>query len=119
MGDPWLGKPAPFHEVYPDIESICVEGKQFGDLRAGIPADFKYSASNVPATIPCANPRCQQGGYLLQTYLDAMAHSRQKEADLDWSCNGHEGSPKGRRTGAPCMNRVKFGVRIRYKQEEI
>ena len=115
MSDSWLGKPAPFHEAYPNIKSIRIEGKQHGDLRSEFAADVHYSESNIPSTIPCANPRCQQGGYRLQPYLDAMVHSKDTEAELDWSCNGHEGSPQGRRKGDPCMNYIKFTIKVAYK----
>ena len=114
MSDSWLGKPAPFHEVYPQIKSLRLEGTQHGDLGSEFQATLHYSESNILAKINCANPQCQQGGYEVQQFLDALVHAKETESEQTWHCNGHEGSPKGRRKGDPCMNYIKFTISIDY-----
>jgi hypothetical protein len=117
MSNSWLGKPAPFREVYPNVKSLRLEGTQHGDLRSEYQATLHFSESNIPATIDCANPRCQQGGYRIQPLLDALVHAKESRSEQTWHCNGHEGSPKGRRKGDPCMNYIKFTLTIEYKDE--
>ena len=116
MSNSWLGKPAPFREVYPNIKSIRLDGSQYGDLRSEYLTTLHYSESNIPIHIDCANPRCQQGGYGLQTLLDTIVYSNETKTEQTWYCDGHEGSPKGRRKGDPCMNHIKFTILIEYKE---
>ena len=115
MSGQWLGrKPVPFRECYPTVKSLRFEGTQSGDLRSKYLAQLHYSESTLPARISCANPRCQQGGYHLQPLLDALVHSKKEKYEQVWHCSGHEGSPKGRRKGDPCMNRIDFILGIEY-----
>lgn len=58
-----------------------------------------YSKSNLPRYCVCANPRCQQGGLDLQQIVTYWP-----PGERTFPCNGHEGTPKGRRVGDPCDN---------------
>lgn len=68
MSTRWLqGKPAPFREVYPNVKSLKFIGTQHGDLRHRNAGSLHYTESTLPSKIDCANPRCQQGGYEIQS----------------------------------------------------
>lgn len=73
---------------------------------------WRFTKSNIPPQLACANPRCQQGGLDLQRialFLPAGEHS--------YWCNGHEGSPTGRRRGDPCDNRFDLLISITREPE--
>lgn len=113
---PFLGTVSSFSEAYPDVLSIRFEGKERGDL----PRDQEeriqhYTEADLPQIVPCGNPRCQQGGYDLNATLIGITHSRETEYEIDWSCNGHEGTPKGRRIGVDCMNSITGKLTIAYR----
>lgn len=66
-----------------------------------------YSKANIPQYAHCCNPQCQQGGVDLQSVVlfnGAGEHT--------FYCNGHEGSPRGRRKGNPCDNLFTITVLI-------
>jgi hypothetical protein len=62
--------------------------------------------NDVPAAIPCSNPRCREGGYDIANLIYFVAEGRKTNDEITIRCNGHEGSPKGRRRGDPCTNRA-------------
>ena len=53
-----------------------------------------FTKANMPSFLAYKNPRCQQGGLDLQRLV--MFH---QSGEYDYPCNGHEGTPKGRRQG--------------------
>ncbi|MEQ6335629.1 hypothetical protein [Sphingobium sp. MK2] len=58
-----------------------------------------YTLDNIQPFHRCANPRCQQGGLNLQHVV-----LYQSNGEHTMYCNGHEGTPAGRRKGDPCDN---------------
>ena len=76
------------------------------DRNAAFPgiAQIKFSVSQDPYG---ANPRCQQGGLLTQQIV--LFHP---DGECDFPCNGHEGTPAGRRKGDPCDNRFKVTLEV-------
>ena len=58
-----------------------------------------YTLDSIPRYFRCANPRCQQGGLDLQQIVMFWPNG-----ERTLPCNGHEGSPAGRRNGNPCDN---------------
>ena len=117
MSSSWIGRPGSFREVYPNIKSLKLDGSQHGDLRSQHQEKLRYSESSIPAMISCANPRCQQGGYDIQAIIDGVVYSQESSYKETLHCNGHEGTPKGRRIGDPCMNYIKVNIEIEYKEE--
>jgi len=112
---PFLGTLSSFHEAYPEVESLHLEGRERGDLASGMgQRDVRYTESNIPGNIPCGNPRCQQGGYDLNALVMTLTANRYTSYEIDWSCKGHEGTPKGRRIGDPCMNSIRAKLTITY-----
>lgn len=123
--EPFLqGKPITFDKAFPSVKSFVLTGREHGDSReiASIPIEHRsalhYTAPNLPAKIPCSNPRCQQGGYELQWILDAIIRNRDTHYENTFYCGGHEGSPKGRRKGDPCCNYIEMTIELEYKDED-
>lgn len=116
---PFLGTVSSLREAYPEIDTLAFVAVEIGDLpREKDRRDVRYSAANIPGAVPCGNPRCQQGGYDLNGVLAGLTASGETSYEFDWSCNGHEGTPKGRRIGNPCMNLIKGTIMISYRQSE-
>lgn len=105
---PFLGVPASFTVAYPQFKSLVVRVRHSGDVARPHQKDEVYTESSIPKNVPCPNPRCQQGGYDLTGAIMHMAHSSEGQYKVRYSCNGHEGTPKGRRKGSPCMNFAEF-----------
>ena len=116
---PWLGgKPVSFREAYPQIAQYRVEVTQ-DPWGYHCQHDWQRTSvytNGLPSTIRCANPRCQQGGLDLQVYIDTMVCSRTRESAFQAYCRGHEGSPKGRRKGAPCDNRFDLKIELEFQK---
>ncbi len=107
---PFLGTTTDRNAAFPDIEQIefSVSQDPYGEyMREDWQRSERYTKSNLPSHIRCANPRCQQGG--LQTQQIVMFHP---DGEYDFSCNGHEGTPAGRRKGDPCDNRFKVTLKV-------
>ncbi len=58
-----------------------------------------YTKDDLQKREHCRNPRCQQGGLDLQQIVTFG-----QPGTFSYRCDGHEGSPQGRRKGMPCMN---------------
>ena len=115
MSKPFLGTVSILKEAYPLIESLKFTGTEFGDLRGGDEqAQVYYSETSIPETIPCGNPKCQQGGYTLRATLITVTHNRKLIYEGTLPCNWYEGTPKGRRKGNLCCNSLKYKLEIKY-----
>jgi len=113
---PFLGTVSSFREAYSEVKTLRLEGKQRGELARESQSAVNYTESDLPQIIPCANPRCQQGGYDLFTSLSTVTHNRGTSYERELFCNGHEGSPQGRRRGDPCCNALKFSLALTYNE---
>ncbi len=113
---PFIGTLSSFHQAYPEVKTLRFDGKEQGDLASGFDQrNLNYTESSLPSTIPCGNPRCQQGGYDLNATLMSLTNTSETSYDIDWLCGGHEGTPKGRRIGDPCMNSITGKLTITYR----
>lgn len=84
-------------------------GQKVGEYRGRYPlAEF----------IDWSNLRCYNGGVRIALMVRFMVERQQTEDRWVGSCQGYEGSPKGRRNYGPCDNRFEVTVTIRYKAEE-
>lgn len=100
---PFLGAAKTRDEAFPSIASfeLTVIQDLYG-YYASEPRrrEAHYTKDNVPRHHACINPRCQQGGLDLQQIVNFWP-----SGEMVLHCGGHEGTPKGRRKGAPCDNR--------------
>lgn len=110
-----------FGELFPSVKSLTLKGKEHGDFSdvTSIPIEHKsalhYSESNLPGKIRCSNPRCQQGGYELRWIIEGIVGGEKTSYKDTLHCNGHEGTPKGRRRGDSCCNYIELNIDIEYK----
>lgn len=63
----------------------------------------------------CSNPLCKRGGYQVDGEIQRMLSRNQTECETVIFCEGDEGSPKGRETGAECMNNLHIRLSLKYK----
>lgn len=100
---PFLGETTDRDKAFPDIESLeltVVQDPYEHYARNAWQRESRYTKASVPRRLACLNPRCQQGGLDLQQIVLFYSPGQHK-----FYCNGHEGTPKGRRKGDPCDNR--------------
>jgi hypothetical protein len=107
-------------EAFPEIESALIEHYETGD------GTYDYNLKAVPSTytVPrqvreplmrCSNPRCERGGYEIDREIRNMTLSKSCSSEFILDCHGDEGSPKGRKKGNPCMNRLHVRLTLKYK----
>jgi hypothetical protein len=110
ISKPFLGATTSVNEAFPGIEEIdiTIEQDTYGYYcQHQWQRISHFTKSTIPRHMHCVNPRCQQGGVDLQSFV--LSHSN---GEFDISCNGHEGSPAGRRKGDPCDNHFKIKLNI-------
>ncbi|WP_157948980.1 hypothetical protein [Neorhizobium huautlense] len=102
---PFLGTTTDPEKAFPgeDFEVLVMQDKYGMYSGSEASRTARYSKATVPRVARCLNPRCQQGGIDLQMQV-MFAPKDGSEYRQTYSCNGHEGSPAGRRKGDPCMN---------------
>jgi hypothetical protein len=99
----FLGTSTDVNKAFPDIEAIDITITQdpYGHyLQHDWQRTSRFTKNTIPSRLRCANPRCQQGGLELQNIVLFSLDGKH-----EFPCNGHEGTPAGRRIGAPCDNR--------------
>jgi hypothetical protein len=103
----------------PRIADIVVEFTQTG---AGVPEGGKKGtlsrlkgSLDQKMLLPCANPECKKGGYLLRPAVDKAAREGKAEVSLDLACAGYTGPLRSEKGPAPgCANRLAALVRLTY-----
>ena len=101
-GKPFLGETTDRDKAFSGIASfeLTVVQDRFGMYsRGGQPSVSRYTKADVPRHLRCVNSRCQQGGLDLQQIVNFFP-----AGEKTFYCNGHEGTPAGRRKGDPCSN---------------
>lgn len=76
--------------------------------------EHHFSPKTTPQTLHCRNARCQQGGFELVKFVYFAADG---VTENTYYCDGHEGTPKGRRVGDPCGN--SFVVRLEKRASPV
>lgn len=109
---PFLGTTTDRNAAFPGIEQVAFSVSQdpYGEyLREAWQRSERYIKGDLPSHIRCANPRCQQGGLQTQQLVMFLP-----DGEYDFSCNGHEGTPAGRRKGDPCDNSFKVTLKVTH-----
>ena len=99
----WLSRPAAsFAEAFPGVDSIRVDVREedIGQLVR----ERTLSAEAISECVDCSNPLCYNGGFVLGPTIRLMVESRRTDEDISVSCQGYEGSPKGRVKDDECMH---------------
>ena len=119
----FLGEPVSFAKAFPRIASLRVRVKGSGYYDRPL-AGFKddgwrtYTESTTGEYIDCRNPVCYNGGFRVAEQLRFMEQAGETHREWTASCQGFEGSPKGRKRYRPCDEHWKVVVDVTYKEPE-
>lgn len=108
-----FGTSTKFESEFPTIEDAIIRFTEsdFGN-------DPKMGAWSLRSNGPvmsCGNPRCQRGGYNFANEVHNMIYADVSEREIRLSCNGDEGSPKGRKLGRECLQRLEGKITLKIK----
>ncbi|HEY4114138.1 MAG TPA: hypothetical protein VGM17_08765 [Rhizomicrobium sp.] len=117
---PFLGEAtATFAEAFPHIGSFTITVDQgdavWGEAAPGYRSAFFNENYPPPPVIGCTNRRCHQGGLRFEALIPWSGSELPYDYENKFPCNGHEGSPKGRRIGARCMNTFRLKMHFERK----
>lgn len=104
-----------FDEAFPQISEVSVEVTQTGRGVSQLLNKLTYTKQSLGEFINCSNPLCYNGGFSIGSILREMVNNKQSDLSTTRSCQGYEGSPKGRHRWGPCMNNFSVKVHIDYK----
>jgi hypothetical protein len=102
-----------FEAEFPTIQDAIIRFTEsdFGNS----PKTGVWSLRNNGPVMSCGNPSCQRGGYNLANEVHNMIYAGMSEREIRLSCNGDEGSPKGRRLGRECLQRLEAKITLKFK----
>jgi hypothetical protein len=106
-----------FKEAFPQIERLKVEVEEsdFGNS----PRLSIYSEANCGEYIDCSIPLCYNGGFRVGQIVRNMVTCGETEYEDDYiSCQGYEGSPKGRRKNRNCLHCFKVKISSKYRPNQ-
>ena len=106
-------------EPYTRIKSLTAVVRHFGDLGKAGSDTSRFTRSTLPRVVPCANPRCCDGGYDIGPLLDDLLARDATEAHTMLPCRGTDGSPLGRDShqSTACTNSVEIELRLDYRTD--
>jgi hypothetical protein len=98
---------------------IAVAYRQTGE---GLPEGGKEGRLSLRAGtlepkmfLPCANPACKKGGFVLRAGVDKIVAAGEAEGRLALACAGYVGAVRGGEgAGARCPNRLEATVTVAY-----
>lgn len=118
--EPVFSKKVSLKEAFPEIEDLRVEVEESGSGIGGRTRVHTYTIADLPGPyIDCSNVLCYNGGFSIESILRDMVSKRQAELESGRSCQGYEGSPKGKKKYRDCLNWFKIKVSLKYKNEEV
>ena len=109
---PFIGHLTSFHEAYPTVENATV---RFTETDFGSDPEVRYWSLADGPRIPCRNSACQRGGYNLEWLVGSMIASKVESKEISMSCDGDEGTPKGRKIGRSCDMSMKGTINVSYR----
>lgn len=104
-----------FDEAFPQIAEVSVEVTQTGRGVSQVLSKLTYTKQSLGEFINCSNPLCYNGGFSIGSILREMVRNKQSDLSTTRSCQGYEGSAKGRSRWGPCMNCFSVRVHIDYR----
>ena len=116
---PFVGTVETFKQAYPSVKTLRLLARQRGEVARKWQEVQTFTEHNLPPVIPCANPRCYQGGSDLSALLMTMTCGNETEYKMTLDCNGHEGTPKGRKRGDPCQNSIDIELSVSYQPKPL
>lgn len=111
-----FGRKVGFDEAFPQIEDLIVEVEESGRGIDEWNRKSMYRKEYFPGEyVDCSNSLCYNGGFSIGSILREMVSKKQTELQTSRHCQGHEGSPKGKRIYRKCTNHFTIRVSITYK----
>ena len=110
-----FGSSSKFESEFPSLSDAVIqftESDYGNSLKSGV-----WSLRNNGPVMACGNPKCKRGGYNLASEVRNMIYANMSEREIRLSCSGDEGSPKGRRVGRECMQRLKAKITLKFHGE--
>jgi hypothetical protein len=75
----------------------------------------KEGTLDAKLLVPCANPECKKGGFLLRPHVDKAVKAGEPWVDLEIPCAGYTGALRSERGPAErCPNKLEARVKIAY-----
>jgi hypothetical protein len=111
--NPVFGAKVTFKEAFPNIESVTVdvvETDEYGDERR-----MTYFETDLGQFIDCSRDRCYNGGFDIGKEIRRLYSAKLTEGNGEMSCQGRDGTPKGKYKGESCDHRFTFSINIVYK----
>jgi len=113
----FVSKTDSFDKAFPEIEDVKVEVTESGEGLTQFNRERIYSKRTLRGEyIDCHNPMCYNGGFDIGEIIRDMIRNKQAELVTYKTCQGYEGSPKGRRRYRSCVNSFNIKVTIKYKE---
>lgn len=113
----FVSKTDSFDKAFPEIEDVKVEVTESGEGLTQFNRERIYSKRTLRGEyIDCHNPMCYNGGFGIGEIIRDMIRNKQAELVTYKTCQGYEGSPKGRRRYRSCVNSFNIKVIIKYKE---
>lgn len=116
---PLLGTTSSFAEAYPNIEELQIKviHDRFGHyIQEEWYRTETMTRGSMSSHVTCRNPRCRRGGFDVDGLLRGMEICKETEKTISFFCKGDEGSPQGRRQGAPCENFIEVIAKVTYRK---
>jgi hypothetical protein len=124
MGEPlsrsgriFVGPPTTFENAFPTLEDAVIEYAEGDILRQGKELNRVASMKRVGGQLRCSNSSCYRGGYEFDFDAHDMVRNKLVSRRLRKTCQGDEGTPKGRKQGRQCLNSIDARLRLVYKPE--
>lgn len=115
-----FSKKGTFAEAFPMIEDIRVVVKHGGHYGVNDWNREEHYGTNIGEYVDCTNSMCYNGGFSVGNFVRMMVASKQTHFEKDYiSCQGYEGSPKGKRRYRSCTNHFGVTIDIKYKSEPV
>ena len=113
-----FSKKVTFAEAFPTIEDIKVVVKRGGHYGVSEWNKEEHYGMNVGEYVDCSNSTCYNGGFSIGEFVRLMVASNQTHFEKDYiSCQGYEGSQKGKRRYRSCTNHFAVVIDIKYKPQ--
>ena len=110
-----FSKKVSFEEAFPEIEDLTVEVEERGKGVREWDRKRTYGKKYLGEYIDCSNSICYNGGFSIGSILREMVKKKKTTEEGSVSCQGYEGSPKGRIRYRSCINFFNYNISIKYK----
>ena len=99
---------ARFEESFPQLDSATLELQEIGYMVRG-KNPWRLTESDLPVeTLPCSNPSCIKGNFVVGGILYRMIQGEQTTLEATQRCNGTE-------HGRACLNVLIVKATISYR----